>query len=430
MAEGNGIWGTAMRYAIPTAIAVALSAQLSYAQDAPPTRACGQYEEYRISYIGSEDLGDEAATAACGVPKAAADLIAGCSSVIDASDDVNVRSHARFNRALARVVLGDLDGAIDDLESLLPSDSDSDGYAMRGLAHFCRGDLESALADLNRALEIWDENDLAYTDRARVYFAQGDFDRAWDDALEASEIELENATALVLMGAIAEAEGDMIEAAYDYDEALEIEFFCDCGEIDYDAVDEAFERVFAAATEPALAACRSGDGETAIAGCTDYLEMDYFLSTEETAEAYALRGAAHLAADEIDNALADFEDAVGDNGELPQAFIGRGSVRMLTDDLDGAIDDFTEAFRLDPRNALALTQRARAFVDLGEWSRASADLTGTLFLDPDSADALSLRGLVRENQGRREDALDDFKAALAIDPTLTIAVEGLVRLAR
>ena len=418
-----------MRYTMLTAIAVSLSASLSYAQDAPPTRACGQFEDYRIWLLGAEDLGEETATAECGVPRDAGNLVAGCTRVIERASDGGILSDAHFNRALGRLVLGDLDGAIADLDLLLSSDTDSDAYDMRGLAYFCRGDLDRAIADFNAALEAWDENELALSDRARVHFERGDLEEAWKDAMAAYEIEPENATAVVLMGAIAELEGDMTEAAYSYDEALEIEFFCDCGEIDYDAVEAAFERVLIAATEAPLSDCRTGQGESAIDACTAYLELDYFLSDNEAAEGYALRGAAHLAASNPDDAIADFDAAIS-YGSGVDSYLGRGAARALIDDLGGAIGDFTEAFRLEPGNPVAVTERARMYILAGDLSRATADLTVALFLDPNAPLALALRGVVRERQGRLDDAFADFNAALGIDPDLPTAVQGLERLSR
>lgn len=118
---------------------------------------------------------------------------------------------------------------------------------MRGVARYCGGDVEGALADFNAALAIWPENEVALADRARVYLAMDDLDRALRDAQRAADIEPDHETAFAIIGAAYERKGDMAAAADAYDEALEIEFFCDCGAIDFDAVEAAYDRVDAAA---------------------------------------------------------------------------------------------------------------------------------------------------------------------------------------
>ncbi|MEX0853292.1 MAG: tetratricopeptide repeat protein [Bauldia sp.] len=417
-----------MRYLILTAVALSLSAPFAGAEEAAFWRGCGAFEDYRIELFGADDLGDGEATAACGANQDAEQLAAGCTRVIDESTDDKVLVNAGFNRALARIVLDDLDGAIADLDRLLPSDSDSDAYDLRGLAYYCRGDLDRALAEFNAALAIWPENDSALSDRARLYLAQNEPDRAYADAIKAAEIEPENATAQVVIGVVAEQRGDMKGAALAYDEALDIEFYCDCVEIDYDGVEDAYDRVYAAASDQLLADCRTGQGATAIAGCTQYLDLGGVLSDKQEATAHLLRADAHFAARDFDNAIADFDRAIELDPKSIAGYMGRGAARALSKDFDGAIADFTAASNLAPENPSVLADRGRTFILKGDLASASTDIAAALALDPNHAVALALRGFLHEQRDEPDEALADFEAALAIDPGLPMALEGRERL--
>jgi Tfp pilus assembly protein PilF len=59
---------------------------------------------------------------------------------------------------------------------------------MRGLAYLSSHELDKALADLNKAVELDPENALMYTMRAFVFDAKGDLQRAAADREKAKQL--------------------------------------------------------------------------------------------------------------------------------------------------------------------------------------------------------------------------------------------------
>ena len=66
----------------------------------------------------------------------------------------------------------------------------------------------------------------------------------------------------------------------------------------------------------------------------------------------------------------------------------RGLVRFEKGELDQAIADFTEAIRLDPRNSDAYVNRGAAWMSKHELDKALIDLNEVIRLDPHDSSAL------------------------------------------
>ncbi len=104
---------------------------------------------------------------------------------------------------------------------------------------------------------------------------------------------------------------------------------------------------------------------------------------------------------------------------LPDALIGRCQVRgFLGLQLDEALADCNAALKQGTRNANALTIRAMVYLRLGEYAPALADADAALKLQPKDAIALYCRGLARRATQPGPQADADLQAALALTPDI------------
>src|SRR5438445_174606 len=194
----------------------------------------------------------------------------------------------------------------------------SDGDLVnRGIEKAKNGDLDGALADFNRAIELNPKDDAPYYNRAQAR-------------------RLKNDTA----GAIA-----------DYTRAIEL-----------------------GSTNPAAynnrgnARAENNDRDDAIADYTRVIELD-----PKNVGAYNNRGILKARNNDPDGAVADYNQAIQANPKDAKAYINRGNVKKAKGDLDGAIADFTKAIELDSNLALAYKNRGEARQAKGDATGADAD---------------------------------------------------------
>jgi tetratricopeptide (TPR) repeat protein len=84
----------------------------------------------------------------------------------------------------------------------LPQLPDAAAYFTRGLAHAERGDLEAAIADFSKAIDLDPKAAAAYNNRGTAYADKGNFSAALADFFRAIELNPKNAAAYYLRGLV------------------------------------------------------------------------------------------------------------------------------------------------------------------------------------------------------------------------------------
>lgn len=153
---------------------------------------------------------------------------------------------------------------------------------------------------------------------------------------------------------------------------------------DYDRVVEDYDRVLVDDPDNVVVR-RDRAGAYLTGGSYDYAIRDYDvllqqqqqLTVQQQIDFYYNRGCAHLAAGQLDNAIADFTASIQlkETGPLAyMAFNNRGIAYAKKGDYTKALVEFNSAIAINGNDALAYKNRALAYKKLGKTAEAEADM--------------------------------------------------------
>ncbi len=129
-------------------------------------------------------------------------------------------------------------------------------------------------------------------------------------------------------------------------------------------------------------ACSSGRSSDArISGCTSLIRTAN-LTPSGLIAALGNRGNAYARAGRYDNALADYDQAIGIDPKQAPLFLGRGTIFALKGTYQRALDDYDQALRLDPNFAQVYVVRGLLLSKLGQPERAAGDFAKARQLNP------------------------------------------------
>jgi tetratricopeptide (TPR) repeat protein/curved DNA-binding protein CbpA len=210
-------------------------------------------------------------------------------------------------------------------EDAAPS-SDPAFYVARGLRWSQKGDLDRAIADFDRAIELAPGNAPAHSHRASAWGAKGDKDRALADFEAAIRLDPGSPIPFRDRGTLWRRSGALDLALVDLDQAIRLGF-SDAG----------------AYNERGLVWQAKGRNERAIADFDRAIKIDPTL-----AAAYANRGIALRGKGDLDRAIADFDAAIRIDPGIAAAYYHRGHARSEQQDFERASADYARARELMP----------------------------------------------------------------------------------
>jgi tetratricopeptide (TPR) repeat protein len=118
---------------------------------------------------------------------------------------------------------GDIDRAIANFSKAIEIDPDyAEAYHQRGRAYYYKGQFDKALSDYNKVLEIYRNYPSAYCNRGLVYYMRGQYDQAIVDCSKAIKIDPRMAAAYNCRGLAYGAEGQYDKACPDLKQACEL----------------------------------------------------------------------------------------------------------------------------------------------------------------------------------------------------------------
>jgi tetratricopeptide (TPR) repeat protein len=339
-------------------------------------------------------------------------------------------------------------------------------YHSRGLFWFSKKELDKAIADYSKAIELDSNLGRAYHNRADALSAKGDFDRAIADYGDAIWIDGKGPVSWNNRGLAHKAKGNFARAIADFDQAIKLDpnytaAFTNRGQtyearakadldhakVDYKAAlalpqkyptgrsahDTARARL--AELEPALVrptptppsipvgptfaddqrVCNSSRSkpDDGIAACTRQIASGRWTG-HNLAISYYNRGIFWYDKDEPDKAIEDYNKAIELSPNYASAFNNRGNAWAAKGDLDRAIADYNRAIEIDGKDPFRWNNRGLAWRRKGDYDRAIADFDQAIKVDPGYTAAYTNRGQAYEDKGEIARAKADYRAALAV----------------
>jgi tetratricopeptide (TPR) repeat protein len=311
---------------------------------------------------------------------------------------------------LTRLEVEDYDSAIDHFSTALAQSAvpenmiDPDNiYFYRGYAYYCKSylfsedELDNAVKDLDKAIELNARKIKARLIRALIYFQRKEMEKVISDCDQIITYEPENAFPYLLRGLAYSIKGDHSRADNDYNKATQLSE-CDCpnGFIYYirgmvSLAKGNFDQAIANMDQAIASVDQDIKSNTFQAG---FLPVLFFI-----------RGGTYAAKSNYQQAYADFNRALSLNPKLAWAYWGRGKIHHDKEEYDRAIVENSIAIGLNPNFAEAYEARGDAYRHKGDYNKAIVDLDRAIELNSNNAILYYYRGLVCERKGELDQAI-------------------------
>jgi len=330
-----------------------------------------------------------------------------------------------LNRAGARAFNGDMNGAIADCTRAIDLDPKSEpAVYKRGALKLQKGDYAGAIADLSRAIELSPNTADYYSDRGLAKLRKRDNAGAIVDFTRAIELDAKNAIAYRNRALAKSINGDADGAIADYNRAIGLDpknstAFTSRGMIkkakgDLDGAITDFSSAIGLNDKLAIAYKNRGDAKQAkgdASGAKEDLKRAGELDPRLRDEASS--------ADHVDRSTAKGKEK--ESAASVEVFFNRAGVKKAAGDLDGAIADYDRAIQLDPKDAAIYNNRGLAKAEKGDLDAAIVDFNRAIQLNPKDAVACSNRGNAKRDKGDMDGAIADYNRAIRLDPKYAYA---------
>ncbi|MBF0122698.1 MAG: tetratricopeptide repeat protein [Candidatus Omnitrophica bacterium] len=253
---------------------------------------------------------------------------------------------------------GDLNSAIAQYAKAIELDPlYADAYYARGYVYSQIKNFTAAIADYTKELQIRPNDAKAYYARASIWDEQGDFVHAIDDYNKLIELSPRDASAYNSRGVAYGKQGDFVRAIADYDKAIEI--------------DPEFVRPY---YNRGLAQSLQRKDDEALVDYSKVLDMD-----PNSADVLNNRGITYTRKGNYEAAIVDFTKAIKlfpieTHPQHTPPYLGRAEAYLGHGRYDLAIEDCTKVVNLYPRSPAPYRLRAKAYYYQKDTDRAWADV--------------------------------------------------------
>ncbi len=141
------------------------------------------------------------------------------------------------------------------------------------------------------------------------------------------------------------------------------------------------------------------------------------------ANAYLLRADIALSTrGDYQAALADMDETIRLQPQMPGLFINRAFLRYNVNDFFGAMADYDYALAIDPSNEVAYFNRGLLRMEVGDNDNAIKDFSKVLDLNPDEFRSRYNRAMLYKQAGEYRKAIADMDKVIAAAPDFSIPV--------
>ena len=229
----------------------------------------------------------------------------------------------------------------------------SEVHTKRGNAHRTKGEVNKAINDYSKAIELEPNEAEVYKRRANAYVKKDDLDNAIKDYTTAIRLKSDDLYAYNARGNAYTKKGEFDKAVKDHTTAIQLKpdnFYA------YNARGKAYRKKW--------------EFDKAIKDYTTAIQLK-----PDNFYAYGGRGRVYTAKGEFDNAIKDYTTAIQLKPDDFYAYSGRGLIYTTNGKFDDAIIDYNIAIQLRPNYAKVYYNRGEVRLHLQEWREAKSDLT-------------------------------------------------------
>ena len=229
----------------------------------------------------------------------------------------------------------------------------ANAYNNRGIAYNDKGEVDYAIEDYDKALQLNPDNVKVYSNRGNAYADKGEYDRAIEDHNNAIEIMRNFAPYYVNRGNAYAGKGEYDRAIEDFNTALQYK-----------------PNLAAAYVNRGIAYSDKKEYEKAVEDYNKAIELE-----PNDARVYNNRGTVYSKKGQYDQAIEDYNKAIELNPDLAEPYTNRGDAYVKKDMVIQAITDHNKAIELKPDLAGAYYNRGIAWLIQQEFKNAKEDLT-------------------------------------------------------
>ncbi|WP_299489868.1 serine protease [Acaryochloris sp. IP29b_bin.137] len=318
-------------------------------------------------------------------------------------------------------------------------------YSARGFLYSDLGKLEQAIADFSRAIELSPKATYLYRARALNYTALNRYQEALADYTQAIKIAPKVLSTYIRRGKVYRTLGQEAEANADFQKVLMTEPSDSQGYgvradvykslkrypealADYTkAIELAPPNPFQRSLFHSSRAQMHGNLQQYEQAHSDYSKALALLPNPTVpfaADLYIARGNNFLSWQRQDDALADFNQAIGINPKNVMAYVGRGRLSLGTQKYQDALADFNTVIQLNPKLGFVYDFRSRIYQALNRIEDAIADADKLIELQTNAA-SYTRRGILYALAANPSLARKDFQQAITLNPKAIIPTVNL-----
>lgn len=233
-------------------------------------------------------------------------------------------------------------------------------YVNRGHIYFMIGDMESAITDFDKAIDLDNGNPIAFGNRGQAYLRLDKYEQALLDLEKALDLDPHNTFYYHLKGDIYEELNQFDKAIISYTQAIEI-----------DQYDE-YSYIYRANLW-----FKVKNYDNALADVNKYIEMD---PIEENG--FILRAEIYTELERYLDAEADYRNIIENvNFEYKDAYYNLGLLYLKhLKKYKEAVKCFKKVIDLDPFDLDAYINRGNSYLELGDFDKASSDFKKVISL--------------------------------------------------
>ncbi len=280
------------------------------------------------------------------------------------------------------------------------------GYFYRGYAKDELGDYQGAISDLNKSIEIDDNNVYAFNIRGGSKLSLDDYQGALSDFTKAIEISDDSYYAPYANRGRVKVNLDNTEGAIDdLNKAIQIN-------PTYDLLYEVRARIRYISTltiPPSLRLTKL------LKKVVDDYDVAISINAQNS-NAYAGRGNAKKSLGDHEGAIADYTKAIELDSQSAYTYLNRGRLNSKLGDYQGALDDLNKAIDINPKDEYAYQQRGEIYMELEQYNSAIKDFSQIIQINPKSEFAYNMRGIARLYLKDYKAAFIDYGKAISINP--------------